>query len=327
MGFILSLLFGFVPMLLFAGIINWFDRFEKEPLALLGGVFVWGAVFAAGVAFFVNSVLGSAIYWVTGSEHAAEFTSGSLIAPVVEEMLKGAAVLLVFLIFHAEFDSILDGIVYAAVTALGFAATENVFYIYTMGFQPDGYSGLFSMVFIRVILVGWQHPFYTAFFGIGLAAARLSKNWLVRIGAPVAGYSAAVFFHAVHNTIADLASGIGGLVLGTALDWLGWLIMLAFIIWMIFREKKELVSQLREEIDLGNLSPQLYSDVCSGWRRFSALFASLGSTKHKQIHRFYQLCGELSHKKSQYQSMGDEQGNLHEIEYLRGELRRFSSAV
>ena len=48
-----------------------------------------------------------------------------MIAPIIEESLKGLAVLLVFLLFRKEFDSILDGIVYAAITALGFAATEN----------------------------------------------------------------------------------------------------------------------------------------------------------------------------------------------------------
>jgi len=51
MGFILSLFFGFVPMLVFAWILYWLDRFEKEPKILLGVVFVWGAMVAAGVAF------------------------------------------------------------------------------------------------------------------------------------------------------------------------------------------------------------------------------------------------------------------------------------
>ena len=43
--------FGFVPMLLLAAFVNWLDRYEKEPILLLGGVFLWGAVVAAGSAF------------------------------------------------------------------------------------------------------------------------------------------------------------------------------------------------------------------------------------------------------------------------------------
>ena len=104
----------------------------------------------------------------------------------MEETLKGLAVLVVFLVFRREFDSVLDGIIYAGVAALGFAATENAYYIYTYGYQESGWSGLLSLTFIRVILVGWQHPFYTAFFGIGLAVARLNRNWTRQDHCPAA---------------------------------------------------------------------------------------------------------------------------------------------
>ena len=92
------------------------------------------------------------------------FTSStSIIAPIIEEGLKGLAVLVVFLLFRNEFDSVLDGIVYAAITAMGFAAIENVLYIFRNGFQDSGWEGFWTMVFIRVLLVGWMHPFFTAF--------------------------------------------------------------------------------------------------------------------------------------------------------------------
>jgi len=117
----------------------WFDLFEKEPVLLLGAVFIWGAVVAAGSAFLINSILGLSVYVITGSEAATNLTTSALIAPIIEEILKGFAVFLVFLIFTHEFDSILDGIVYAGVTALGFAATENAYYIYTYGFLEVGW--------------------------------------------------------------------------------------------------------------------------------------------------------------------------------------------
>jgi RsiW-degrading membrane proteinase PrsW (M82 family) len=58
MGIILSLFFGFVPMFIFALFIYWIDRYEKEPWFLLGIVFIWGAVVAAGSAFILNTILG-----------------------------------------------------------------------------------------------------------------------------------------------------------------------------------------------------------------------------------------------------------------------------
>src|SRR5512146_1877193 len=173
--------FGFVPMFLFAAFVNWLDRYEKEPKLLLGAAFVWGAVIAGGGAYILNTAFGIGIYALTGSEGAAEFGTTSIVAPIIEEGLKGLAVLIVFLLFRSEFDSVLDGLVYGAVTAMGFAALENVLYIYRNGYLGSGWAGLWFMVFVRVVLVGWMHPFFTAFTGIGLAISRLSRNLLAKI--------------------------------------------------------------------------------------------------------------------------------------------------
>src|SRR5512147_58454 len=181
MAFLGALFFGFMPMFLFAAFINWLDRYEKEPKLLLGAAFLWGVVIAGGGAYILNTAFGIGIYALTGSEGAAEFGTTSIVAPIIEEGLKGLAVLIVFLLFRKEFDSILDGIVYAAITAMGFAAVENVLYIYRNGFLESGWEGLWTLVFIRVFLVGWMHPFFTSFTGIGLAISRLNRNPLVKV--------------------------------------------------------------------------------------------------------------------------------------------------
>src|SRR5512134_2711057 len=204
MAFLGALFFGFVPMFLFAAFVNWLDRYEKEPKLLLGAAFVWGVVIAGGGAFILNTAFGIGIYAVTGSEGTAEFGTTSIVAPIVEEGLKGLAVLIVFLMFRKEFDSILDGVVYAGITALGFAAIENVLYIYRNGYQEAGWEGFWALVVIRVLLVGWMHPFFTAFTGIGIAVARISRNMFVKIIAVPAGYAVAVTTHAFHNTFSSL---------------------------------------------------------------------------------------------------------------------------
>ena len=261
MGLIASGFIGFSTALLFAYILYWLDRYEKEPLLLLGGVFIWGAVIAAGSAFLINTTLGLGIYVFTNSSFASDFATGSFIAPLVEESLKGMAVLAVFLVFRNEFDSVLDGIIYAGVAALGFAATENTYYIYTYGFQESGWSGLLGMTFIRTVLVGWQHPFYTAFFGIGLATARLNKNWFVKILTPVLGLSIGMFTHGFHNTMAlFLPDGWVGLAIGTAIDWSGWLLMLGIITWATWREGQNLKKYLAAEVQAKTITP---SHSCS----------------------------------------------------------------
>ena len=311
--------FGFVPMFLSAAFVNWLDRYEKEPKILLSGAFLWGVVIAGGGAYILNTAFGIGIYVITGSEGAAEFGTTSIIAPIIEEGLKGLAVLVVFLMFSKEFDSVLDGIVYAGITAMGFAAIENVLYIYRNGFQEAGWEGFWTLVFIRVLLVGWMHPFFTAFTGIGLAIARLNHNALVKLLAVPAGYTVAVLTHAFHNTFSTVVGGGGGFLLGLLADYLGYACMLAFIIWMILHERNILKRQLAEEVRNGLISPQQYNSAIAFFRT-NTLLSALTSGTFRQTTRFYQICGELAHKKEQLIRLGDERGNTHVITQLRGEL-------
>ena len=323
MPLFVSIFFGFVPMFLFAGFINWLDRYEKEPKALLGAAFLWGVLIAGGGAYIINTVLGLGVYIVTGSEGATDFATASIIAPIVEESLKGLAVLVVFFLFRKEFDSILDGIIYAGITALGFAAIENVLYIYNYGYQEDGWAGLWQLVFIRVILVGWQHPFYTAFTGIGLAIARMNRNSLVKIIAVIGGFATAVATHAFHNTFGSLIGGLEGLAIGTFVDWVGWFFMLIFIIWMITHERNILKLRLAEEVQSGLISPAQYRTAMS-FAQSGARMNALSAGSYRATARFYQVCGELAHKKEQQIKLGNEQGNIAIIEKLRNELTRLA---
>jgi len=319
MPLLASFFFGFVPMFLFAAFVNWLDRYEKEPKLLLGAAFTWGVVIAGGGAFILNTAFGIGIYALTGSEGAAEFGTTSIVAPIIEEGLKGLAVLVVFFLFRKEFDSVLDGVVYGSITAMGFAAIENVLYIYRNGFQEGGWEGFWTLVVIRVLLVGWMHPFFTAFTGIGLAIARMSRNTLVKIIAAPAGYSVAVVTHAFHNTFSSVIGGAGGFFMGILADYIGYAFMVGFIIWMIVHERNILKKNLRDEVANGSISQRQYITAISFFQTNAHLSAltsgSFGSTK-----RFYQVLGELAHKKEQFSKLGDEGGNMRVIEQLRGEL-------
>ncbi len=311
--------FGFAPMFLFAAFVNWLDRYEKEPKLLLGAAFIWGVVIAGGGAYLINTAFGVGIYIVTGSENVADLGTTSIVAPIIEESLKGLAVLAVFLMFRKEFDSVLDGIVYGGITAMGFAAIENVLYIYRNGFQNGGWQGFWTLVFVRVVLVSWMHPFFTAFTGIGLAVARTSRNMLVKIIAIPGGYTLAVMAHAFHNTFSTLLGGGGGFFIGLLADYFGYACMTVFIIWMIRNERNILKRQLTEEVQAGLISQQQYNSAISFFQTGPHL-AALNSGTFRQTSRFYQVCGELAHKKEQYAKFGDEGGNAQIIQQLRGEL-------
>jgi RsiW-degrading membrane proteinase PrsW (M82 family) len=322
MAFAASLLAAFVPAFLMAAFIYWLDRYEKEPLVVLGVAFTWGAVVAAGASYLINTVFGIGIYALTGSGDTADQATASVVAPFVEEGLKGTALLIIFIAFRQEFDSILDGIVYATITALGFAATENVQYIYQNGYLDGGWDGFWQLVFIRDFVVAWQHPFYTAFMGIGLAFGRLHRGVLIKLVALVAGYSFAVFTHAFHNSFSTAVGGLEGFALGSLIDWLGWSMMAVFIFVLIGRERGLLQRQLKAEVEDGILSTAQYARALSP---VTMTFAIL--TGGPIAARFYRLCGELAHKKEQFMLLGDENGNAALISTMRGELAELGTRV
>jgi RsiW-degrading membrane proteinase PrsW (M82 family) len=327
MGLGLSVFFGLAPMLLFSAFVYWLDRFEKEPKLLLLAVFTWGAIVAAGLAFTVNSMVGSSIYLMTGSADATQMTTGSLIAPIVEESLKGLGVLVVALLFRNYFDSMLDGIVYAGIAALGFAATENIYYIYNYGFLHGGIHGMMTLVFIRVIMVGWQHPFFTAFTGIGLSIARLTRIPVLRLLMPLLGWGFAVLAHSVHNTLSDVLANSNKLVFGTVVDWIGWTLMFIFIIFSLVREQHWVSVELLDEVSLGIITPAQYRIARSPWTQSLARLTALNRGRFHDTNRFYQLCGVLAHKKRLRSTLGEEDGNTQRISKIRTELVALSPCI
>jgi RsiW-degrading membrane proteinase PrsW (M82 family) len=324
MAFLLALFLSFVPALLCATFVYWIDRYEKEPKLLLGLVFFWGAVVAAGGALVSQLVLEGAVHGLTGSEKAADVAGATLFAPLTEESLKGVAVLLVFLAFRREFDSVLDGLVYAGVVALGFAATENTLYLYGQATE-GGTSSMMGLWVVRGVLGAWDHPFYTAWTGLGLAASRLSRSALVRWLAPPAGWGLAVSAHALHNGLATAASQAAGF--GAAmflLDWMGWLLMAAVLLAALWRERRMLQVQLADEVTYGALDPLQYRTAVSFLASTGARLRALSCGRFHTTRRFYHLCGKLAHKKQQLARLGDEGGTTQLIESVRAEMRRLS---
>jgi protease PrsW len=319
------IILSFGAALFFAWLVYWVDRYEKEPLILLGVVFAWGAIVAAGAAFIINTTLGLGVYLFTGSEGITDLTTGSLIAPVIEECLKGLAVFVVFLVFRREFDSLLDGIVYAAVAALGFAATENAYYLFARGYAVDGWGGLLMLFVLRVLIFGWQHPFYTAFTGIALATVRMTRNVAIAFILPFLGLAMAIFTHALHNTIAGVIPGICGLATLITVDWSGWLAMLVFVIIALIREQVHLKKYLQEEVSLGIITHAQYTVACSAWAQVWSILRAVGDGRFPATRKFYRLTAELMHKKHQRAVMGEEGGNTVIIERLRNDLKVLSA--
>lgn len=317
-GLILSLLLGVIPMVIYAGVLTFFDPYEKEPPTLLIGVFLWGLIVAAGSSFVLNTLFSVGLLIITNDELLSMGGTAVISAPLVEETVKGLAVLAVFVYFRHEFDSILDGVLYGSLVGFGFAAAENVNYI-ASGFNQAGFEGLLFTAFIRVIAIGFLHATLTSFTGIGLAVARLNHGCVRWVAAPI-GYGLAIGAHALHNFMASL----GGLacLLGSVIDWIGFLGLFVFILFLGYHESRVLRQHLREEVTLGTLTESHYRSACSLGGQLLARFGA----GNAQLNN---LCGELAFKKYQLARLG--QAEEHEaqsvIDKLRGEIAALSRAT
>jgi RsiW-degrading membrane proteinase PrsW (M82 family) len=142
------------------------DLYEREPISLVIGALLWGAVAATTLAGFANDGWGLVVARVGGPEFAARWTA-ALTAPVAEETLKGLGVVLIYLIAPEEIDDMMDGFVYGAVCGLGFAVVEDVFYF--MGVFGGRTNGILQGFFVRVVASGlYSHVLYTGLVGMGI---------------------------------------------------------------------------------------------------------------------------------------------------------------
>jgi RsiW-degrading membrane proteinase PrsW (M82 family) len=199
--FVLGLTLALAPVpLLVAGVLV-LDRFEPEPRRLLVFTFFWGATAAALIALVLNSV-GLLILRRLTDGTTAEFVSASIGAPIVEECAKGAVILGLLRVRRHELDGPIDGIVYGALVALGFAMTENILY-YAGAAVQGGAPGLIGTFVLRGIFSPFLHPMFTAATGIGLGYAAIARRSAARILAPAGGLAVAILLHGVWNAAAE----------------------------------------------------------------------------------------------------------------------------
>jgi RsiW-degrading membrane proteinase PrsW (M82 family) len=175
------------------------------PAALL-----CGGLIAAPLSGLANDTLGT---WPELAASGGERWRAVLLAPAVEELLKGIAPLVLLVAMrrprpHATSPT-LAGMTLGAASGLGFAATENVAYL-TIAVLQGGLPGLLQATWTRGVLSGVKHALFTACLGAGLGAATQPGTWRRRLVLALAGLAAAVAQHALWNALA--APALQGIV-------------------------------------------------------------------------------------------------------------------
>lgn len=192
---VMVILLALIPLGIVMAVTLWIDRWEPEPLSTMLVAFLWGAGVSTVISMVVNTTTTVLVARSSYDLEGAAVFSAVVSAPIVEEATKGLGVLVLFLIWRRTFNGPVDGIVYAAVVAGGFAFAENILYF------VQYYDQIVWVFIMRGIFSPFAHVVFTAFTGaaIGLSARRRSRSawiWCTPIG-----LACAICLHALWNGV------------------------------------------------------------------------------------------------------------------------------
>ena len=183
----MSLLFiALAPVIVILIYIYIKDKYEKEPLSFLFENFILGAI----VSIVVTLVLGyfiQRLFPITNKESIIQqFIKAFFIVGFVEEFSK-----YIIVRYHAqknaEFNEPFDGIVYALVVSMGFAALENIIYVYQYGFTT-GLTRAFTAI--------PAHATFGILMGYFMGKVKFSKN---NVKYNLLGLLVATVFHGAYD--------------------------------------------------------------------------------------------------------------------------------
>ena len=199
-AFALGGVLAVIPLAVVFLTVRWIDRWEPEPRLAVVFAFLWGAGVAVLLTLIVGAEIDNVIAALGGPGPAYEFFSAVIQAPVIEEAGKALGILVIFWVARRHFDGPIDGLVYAAWIAGGFAFTENILYFGAEAISLDGGgAGLFPMFLVRGLMSPFAHVMFTACTGIALGFAARSTRPAVGVAIFAGGFALAIGLHALWN--------------------------------------------------------------------------------------------------------------------------------
>jgi RsiW-degrading membrane proteinase PrsW (M82 family) len=195
------------------------DRNEKEPWRLVLVAAAWGAIVATCLVVWGESI------WEETAQRTLVPGPGldaslAFMAGVLEELAKGSAVVLLFLVMRKDFDDVVDGIVYGAAVGLGFNFMESITYMTNLYaiYSPEGLGGFaagFQWYARQGLGLFFGHATYTAYIGAGIGVARQLPNLKQKALAILSGFIIAIAGHFSWDawlTFFPIQNGLFGLV-------------------------------------------------------------------------------------------------------------------
>lgn len=167
------------------------DEIQKEPVKELLKAFGLG-ILSVFVSFTISIPLGNLGLYVDDPTTLWEAIADSFLGAAIPEEVAKFALFWLFVRKNKYFDEHMDGIVYAAVVSLGFAALENVMYLFSS-------KEWFSVGIVRALTAVPGHMFDGILMGYFYSLVRFDPmtpriNYFWVLGAPILS-------HGIYDTI------------------------------------------------------------------------------------------------------------------------------
>lgn len=182
------LLLAIAPVFLIILYIYYKDKYDKEPKRLLFYSFLLGAV----VSIIVTTVLYILSDYTIPIEIAGNtsvlqlFIKAFFIVALIEEFSK-YIIVRYFAQPNKAFNEQFDGIVYAVMVSMGFAATENIMYVLQGGVET---------ALLRAFTAVPAHATFAVLMGYFMGKAKFSNN---KMKGNLLGLILAVIFHGTYD--------------------------------------------------------------------------------------------------------------------------------
>ena len=248
-----------IPLGLVLVVVFWIDRWEPEPLPTLVIAFLWGAGVATAVSMLVNTTVLYAAAESTLSLEGAFQISAVVSAPLIEETTKGLGVLVIFLIWRRTFNGAVDGIVYAAVVAAGFAFAENI------GYFIRYWDSITSIFIVRGVFSPFAHVTFTACTGLAIGVSSRRRSTAAWVWMTPIGLVCAIILHAIWNGV--IASAGSPLVMFILVDLPVFIICIGIVAWLRWAERMTMRSRLDDYARAGWFAPAEVQMLTTGGGR------------------------------------------------------------
>lgn len=180
------LFFALAPIIIVIIYIYVKDKYEKESKRILAYTFAFGAI----VSIIITTILYKFfdLFLPIPEDYSVwqQFLKAFFIVALIEEFSK-----YVIVKYYNQprkgFNEPFDGIIYAVMVSMGFAAVENLFYVFEGGMQ---------VALIRAFTAIPAHATFAVLMGYFMGKAKFSKN---RIKWNLVGLSLAILFHGAYD--------------------------------------------------------------------------------------------------------------------------------